>query len=502
MGIDFMEQIRILQIGTEDWNEKYSLPENLTVIFLDGEITPKKELYEIVVLERNLNQKEAKIVNNMSMAYHFFVTDDFKMDRITSKLFDSKIGAVLKREDIQSFIDNDAKKYFPEDYGEKYNPQLLGIAQGFKGTVKWNGQYSVAVEGDYGTDFNQIVFWKNNLPIKSGQGIDLWLEYKKDPGVEIILTIKEMQAGSLSTIIDSWEFTEEDLKDIVTIEGGEKRGSFFASVKARGKGKLEIIGLHDRYSRWGIGTFIVGGERYVTSEREEIFAYFEPGNFKPPLAVHFSGYKMREGFEGYYMLRKMGCPFLLIADQRFEGGGFYIGSDEYEKLMLTIINKYMDKLRFYPDQVVLSGISMGTIGSMYYGCDLRPHALILGKPLVSLGDIAENERLKRPKGFATSLDLLRYYGGGMGQENIQRLNDRIWNKIRNADFSNTKLIVSYMIEDDYDSTAYSKLLSELNSSGVQVYGKGLHGRHNDNSIGINTWFKGQYDRVLKEDFER
>ena len=46
------------------------------------------------------------------------------------------------------------------------------------------------------------------------------------------------------------------------------------------------------------------------------------------------------------------------------------------------------------------------------------------------------------------------------------------------------------------------LISELNSAGVQVYGKGLHGRHNDNTAGIGAWFKGQYERVLRDDFDR
>ena len=145
---------------------------------------------------------------------------------------------------------------------------------------------------------------------------------------------------------------------------------------------------------------------------------------------------------------------------------------------------------------------MGTIGAMYYGCVMRPHALILGKPLASLGDIAANERLKRPKGFPTSLDLLQHFAGGMDADAIERLNDRFWSKIRNTDFSHTKFIVSYMFEDDYDATAYERLLSELNSAGVQVYGKGLHGRHNDNTAGIGTWFKSQFINVLRDDFNR
>jgi accessory secretory protein Asp2 len=405
-------------------------------------------------------------------------------------------------EDIQKFLDNETKKYFPEPYGEKFEPKTIGIAQGFKGAVKWNGNYCVSLDGDYGDDFNQVAFWRGNIPIEKDQGIEFWLEYKKQEGVEICLSIKQFVPGSLADLADSWVFDENALKDPVIIEGRSGAGNLFCSLMARGTGKLDIIALHDRISRWDQGVFMVGGQRHVTSEREEIFSYFEPGDMRPPLAVYFSGYKTREGFEGYRMMKNLGCPFLLIAEQRFEGGGFYLGSEEFEKKMVDIINNHLNKLGFYPDQLVLSGISMGTIGSLYYGCDLRPHALIIGKPLASLGDIAKNEKLKRPKGFPTSLDLLQHYSGGMQDDAIKALNERVWSKIRKTDFSRTKIIASYMYEDDYDATAYNKLLSELNSAGVQVYGKGLHGRHNDNTTGIVSWFKGQYDRVLKEDFDR
>lgn len=497
-----MDKIRILQIGTEDWKNKYSFPDYVKHIFIDGDVKYKKEIYEIVVLERNLSEEEIKSVKEMSYSYCLFATDDFELDEKNAVLFEQRVGKLLPTYHIQDFLNNEAKKYFGKPYGEKFNPGAIGIAHGFKGSVKWNGQYSVCLDGDYGNELTQIAFWRGNIPLEEGQAIDFWLEYRKDEGVEIALSIKQFVSGSLSDVLDSWDFTEKDLQDEVRIEGTHGAGTIFCSLRARGKGHLEIIGLHDRISRWDIGEFMVGGERYVTSEREEIFAYFDPGDLKPPLAVYFSGYKTMEGFEGYYMMRKMGCPFLLLAEQRFEGGGFYLGSPEFERTMVSIIDKHLSRLGFYPSDLILSGISMGTIGSMYYGCDLKPHALILGKPLASLGNIAQNERLKRPGGFPTSLDLLHKYAGNMTSEGVKALNERVWSKIRNTDFSHTKFIVSYMFEDDYDDTAYDTLLSELNSAGVQVYGKGLHGRHNDNTAGIGAWFKGQYNRVLKEDFSR
>lgn len=498
-----MDKIEVLFVT--DSFEKFNfrdLPKWIKSVEWDDSLLDSKEYFDIVILDRNVSDSEQMTLLRITKAYCLFYVNTLIPDDLTENLIKRKLGKSMSLEALEILIKTRGKDYFSYTYGEKGKPENIGIAQGFKGSVKWNGQYSVSLNGDYGNDFNQIAFFRYNLPIEKQQSLDFWLEYKKDSTVEILLEFRKIVAGSISEISSVWTFDETLLEDEICIENDDVPGVIFVSIKAKGQGNLDIISLHSRHSRRGLGTFMVGGERYVTSEREEIFAYFDPGDLKPPLAVYFSGYKTQEGFEGYNMMRKMGCPFLLIAEQRFEGGGFYLGSPEYEKLMVSIIDKYMSKLGFYQNELILSGISMGTIGSMYYGCDVRPHALILGKPLASLGDIAANERLKRPKGFPTSLDLLRHYGGGMDDKAIASLNDRFWNKLRNTNFSHTKFIVAYMIEDDYDSTAYGKLLSELNSAGVQVYGKGLHGRHNDNTGGIGTWFKGQYARVLKEDFDR
>ncbi len=59
-----------------------------------------------------------------------------------------------------------------------------------------------------------------------------------------------------------------------------------------------------------------------------------------------------------------------------------------------------------------------------------------------------------------------------------------------------------MIEDDYDADAYQTLLSHLRSAGAEAYGKGIHGRHNDNTGAIVNWFVMQYKKILHEDFGR
>lgn len=497
-----MDEVRILQLGEEDWREIYTVPNNVSLDHADVFQELPEKPYDMFFLDRNPLEEEIGLLFQAVKAYTLFVTDKVEMKNGTEWLCRSRKARQIAGPDIQRFLLEECKYYYSRPYGEKFSLRDIAVAQKFRGKVKWNGNRNVLLEDDFGDRFRQVAYWRYNSPVPRGQTIDFWLEYDKDPEVEIRLVLILFAAGSPSDVLEQWELGERDLEQVVQVVCDKGDGTFFVSVRARGRGRLWLTALHKRISRGSHGYFLPGGERYVTADREEAFCYFEPGDLKPPLNVYFSGYKTLQGFEGYYMMKGLGCPFLLLAEPRLEGGGFYMGSAAYEQLFIEAIRKHMEELGFTSDQVILSGLSMGTYGAIYYGCDIRPHAMIVGKPLVSIGNVAANEKHLRPGGFPTSLDVLYAQSGGLGKEAVERLNEKFWKKFQAADWGNSKFAVAYMIEDDYDPDAYETLLSHLQSGGVQAYGKGLHGRHNDNTHGIISWFLGQYNKILREDFGR
>ncbi len=502
-----MKKVRVLQLGTEDFSKLIQVSDCAEWYYEpDFSILPEKD-FDLVVLDREVLADEFDYLIRFLKAYTLFITEKvpLKKDSITQELFIRKMGKRLSGEGIEQLLKTELPYYFPDSYGEKFKPQNIAVAQGFMGRISWKGDEGIEVTGDFGNHLTQCVFWRNNIPIEKDQTIEFWLEYAKDDTVEISLEIWIIRFGygTDPELKDVRIFSEEELDHVVCVENkGKKAGHMFVSVKAKGQGHLTVIGLHDRYSRKGKGNFIPGGERAVTSKREEVFYYFDPGNLKPPLNVYFSGYKTQEGFEGYYMMRKMKHPFLLITESRLEGGAFYIGSEEYEDTIEQIIRKHMEKLGFQSSEVILSGLSMGTFGALYYGCRIHPNSILIGKPLASLGDVAENERLNRPGGFPTSLDVLYKACKSLSQEAVNQLNDKFWNIFDHEDWSNTRFAVVYMIEDDYDQTAYKKLQSHLKGAGVRLYGKGIHGRHNDNTSGIVNWFVNQYHGIIEDSFDR
>ncbi len=495
-------KINVLQLGPTDLSGEYTVHPDVKWYYEPDYDGIKLWTFEAVIIGRCIKEEERKKLFRLTKAWCLFVLDDFETDKPTEWIIRSKKGKRINQAELKVLLGSEIADYYASPYGEKYSPVNIGITEGFRGDVRWDGFMGPTLEGDFGAEFRQAAYWRNNIPVFKNQSIDFWFEYETTGNVEVRMKILQFRAGSVSDVQNVWEFSEEELQDTVYITNEKSEGPIFVSILAKGKGSLKIIALHDRYSRRGKGMFLPGGERRVTSKREEVFFYFDPGDLKPPLNVYFSGYKTLEGFEGYNMMRNMGTPFLLIGEPRLEGGGFYLGSEEYEQMIRDGIQYYLDELGFTSDQLIFSGLSMGTFGAMYYGCDFKPLAIIIGKPLASIGDIAAGERLTRSGGFPTSLDVLLKEFGDLDERAVEKANERFWDKFDSTEWENTSFVIAYMIEDDYDPTAYPNLLSHIRNDSVQVYSKGLHGRHNDNTGGIVGWFRKQYHTILAMNFER
>ena len=294
-----MNKISVLQVGNEDLSLQLHIPDFVDWNYVDDLEEATERGYDVCVLSRCVNKEEAYILLKKIRAYTLFLLNDVDVDKWTKWICTSRRAKVLDIQTLQKFIEEDIHLYFPNHYGEKFDSKSLSISQSFKGSVFWNGYSGVELEGDYGDDFYQIAYWRYNIPVFQDQTIDFWLEYEKDESVSIQLKIEQFQSGSISALQNRWIYSEDDLKSIVHVTNNRMNGPVFISLLAKGKGKLKIVGLHDRYSRKEYGAFLPGGIRKVTSKREEVFMYFDPGDMKPPLNVYFSGYKTQEGIERF-----------------------------------------------------------------------------------------------------------------------------------------------------------------------------------------------------------
>lgn len=502
--------MNVLQLGHFNLKTEYSIPDEMNWVYEpdwdDSEtIAELKSIrqFDVAIVDRAISKAESERLIECVRAYGLFVFDDAKFD--INHLMESRAGKRISRENFQDFIDSRLIHYYSDTYGEQFSMFRFTVCnqKGYK--IRYTGFDGTEVKGDFGEYFRQFGYWCMNVPLQPEMSLDLWLEYEKSIDVQLEMDVYVCDSAAEGNTMEEYHFSNSELesKEYLSIYNSKEHvGYVFVSLKAKGEGMIKVRKLHDRWGRGKEGVFLPGGERTITSDREEAFFYFEPGDLKPPLNVYFSGYKTREGFEGYGIMRAMKSPFLLVADQRLEGGNFYIGSKEYEKLVKNKILDVMEKLHFTEKDLVFSGISMGTTGAMYYGSMIGPEYIILGKPLADLGTIAENERINRPGGFPTSLDMLAKEMGDLSEESVKKMNERFWKNFSLGNWGHTTFIISYMYEDDYDGCAYQTLLSNLRNSGTRVFGKGLHGRHNDDTGGIIQWFYKQYKLVLRDHYGR
>lgn len=269
-------------------------------------------------------------------------------------------------------------------------------------------------------------------------------------------------------------------------------------------GSLWAGHLHLRRSRGNAGTLLVGGQRLAETRKRDLLYYFNAGDQQPPLCVYFSGYRQAEGFEGDQMMRRFAAPYLLFSDPRLEGGNFYIGSQASQSAIVEVIQATLKKLGFAPDDLILSGLSMGSFAALYYAVDLKPKAVIAGKPLTDIGGIARNGRILRPADFETALDILLENTGEVSGLSAHHLDQLFWRHFQLGDFEKTLFALAYMKEDDYDQAAFGKIFTSLKQRFplMPFIYKGFTGRHNDDTSEIVSWFTQQYQSILNQTFHR
>lgn len=503
----------VLQIGREDWTLALQAQhhKSLEWTFLEMDAvedevaallkTRKGRAFDLVVCTEALNATLLDVLSPVIETYALVIDQPLE-EEVPEKIKALKQPVFMDCRDKTEVLNTLVHYFFSGQMGSKIDVHNIAVSEDFDGDMTVFGEHRLRLEGDFSSfEYDRpVLTWQYNIGMY-GRSKKLWLEYSKEKGMELSLTVRGIREGS-SQVYQEWTFEGSALKKAIEIPYQESLGYLSMSLSVKGKGVVEVGPLHYRDSRLHYGEYLLGGKKIVDAQNEELYYYFHPGDLKPPLNVYFSGYRSAEGFEGFYMMKKLGAPFLLITDPRLEGGSFYLGSAALEAGLKNVIQSYLKALGFSNQELVLSGLSMGTFGALYYGSFLEPHSIIVGKPLVHLGTMAEKERIIRPGGFPTSLDILQSITGRQDKEGVALLNQRFWTAFEQGDFNQTQFIMAYMRDDDYDDQAYGEILSHLTTQSAHVVGKGIPGRHNDNSAAINQWFINHYVRILEENFKR
>ena len=372
-----MSKISILQVGRDNWSNTYELPDNVRFFYLRAGLSSdilqclkqaKLRNFNAVLVDSQESLLMLMDLRKILVPYTIFYDADLLIE-------DHRVGRFLKEicaipadfSDKQDLLDTLSKALFAGQYGDKLFPYQIQVHPRFKGKVIYNGFESISLDGNYGDSFKPILNWSFNIRVAEDFPVELWLEFEKAQTCQCQLVLRIIPEGSVSEIVRTIVVSEEEMRKGAIVLDQGRTYILSATLEAKGNGALRVGNFHQRWTRFQFGKFVLGGGILHDSKRQEINYFFYPGDFKPPLSVYFSGFRPAEGFEGFGMMRAMATPFLLFSDPRLEGGAFYMGTEELENSIKDTIQHYLDYLGFDSDQLILSGMSMGTFPSMYYG---------------------------------------------------------------------------------------------------------------------------------------
>jgi len=500
--------MQVLQIGREDWSATCRLPAGVDWVFADVDDASAFDAAligrtDVTVVDAVCPLDRLQAVDALVKPYTLIVARhlDAAFDDAYRDFFARKAAAFEDVGERQRLVDELPRRYFSKPFGQKLEIRKAVVSPFHRADAWFEGNSYLATDLDgTGDGFRQLVMWKENIPYESGRALELWPEFVLDPGCEVEFGVQLIQSGTSDVIVFQKRFSQAELAEPIVF-AEPTSGYLSCSVFARGAGRVKVGPIHYRHSRLGAGQFLPGGRRLVDARREELFVYFHPGDLQPPLNIYFAGYRPAEGFEGYFMMESLGHPFLLVTDPRLEGGRFYLGSAELEGALLQAIRDQLAELGFGERDAIFSGLSMGSFGALYYGSQFDAHAIIAGKPIVDLGHVAERGALVRPNEFFTIFDIVSFWAesGHEGDASVGAFTRGLVERWRGEPgFGDTKILLSYMEQDDYDDEAYVTLLASQSGKPTTIIARGYQGRHNDDSPSIVTWFSNQYRRVIGE----
>lgn len=502
--------MRVLQLGTNNWEEQYKIDKDLEWQFnnfnaTDNSSDKTSQNYDVVIVTEkvNLTSKDWEKLKTVVLPYHVLYKAELleQLDK-AEKDFLKSLSAKKIVEDPQTLINKLKGRFFSGQSGMRIFPTELMLNSQFISEFEYPDAAHLKLKLNTENDWVNIGTYKPGIFIDPNKLINFWLSVKKNNfDVRMRVFVRDFSAdGDVKNqrIIDLKSYGKDDY--FSQIEMSKKYRSVAISLEVKGSGEIVIGPLHSRWGRDGFGTFMNGGKRIINPiNRDDIAYLFNKGDLKPPLNVYFSGAREKEGFEAFYLFRRLKKPSLLFTDMRLSVGSFYVDKDKFmEHEIIKTIRQKMKELCFDNSQVIVNGISMGTYPAIKYGAKLRPYAINVAKPIINLGYVASRAALERPDDFDTIFDIDSTLISDLTKSNLKKLDQQFWKEFNQFDLSKTRLFLGYMEDDDYDDQAINRLKeSNAVKNSLQFTIKGFPGRHNDDPR-VVSWFMSRLSELLKE----
>lgn len=237
-----MKDIRIVQVGMENWATLCSIPERIEWIYVSPqdiemfveqrqtqikelkkqkliELPPKDQLLILTDASYPVSLGElSTLFGPYEVIYDkkWHVTDD-----VMQKFIHQMMGQAVDMSDVEQTVYRLSKSLFPGQYGSKLHIRDVQLSPFFSGKVTYEGDNYIVLEGLFGEgpgDYQQIAHYRYNIEYNSQALMAIWPEFIKELTCDIVYKIQLIQSGSEATVLQTWEIEESELVEQIPID--------------------------------------------------------------------------------------------------------------------------------------------------------------------------------------------------------------------------------------------------------------------------------------------
>lgn len=501
-----MNQYRILQIAYHNWADSYTIPQDIEWHF----ISPEKILdfsttifhpqtYDFVLVDKLFELDYLvfldKAIPTSRLLYH---PDNTLLSSVLEEFFLSKQAKAVDFSSPENLIAHLHQVLLSVPQRKLITPSQfhLLVKQGLD--IEHIGQGKTKLTGIFGQTFQPLGYYSAAYTTVEAQTIDIWpiFQHSKDLEVRYQFAVYQQQ-DKQDLLLATFYYDRRHMEQPCTLSMPEN-SRLLISIEVKGEGVLTLgnLAIRNSYSDYGQG--MVGGHRLATAEREEIFYYFNPGKQSKILNVYFSDGNPDLVLQDNPFLDMSQTAYLVLADPRFEAGGYYLGSPAFEKEIRNIIQEHLDALSLTAQDCIFSGGNMGAFAALYYASSFRPHTVLLANPIVHLGNLALNEATVHPGKTSSILDILQSLTPRYTAQTAATWNQVLLDQLKQPDWHETSFAIATMKTDAIDGEAYPVLTDYLLQTAKprQLISREFANNPEKDRDLLAEWFYAQYTNIL------
>lgn len=282
-------KFRVLQIGGDDLEPIFQHKKGVSWDYFDiglfefdsgyveaiEAIVEAEGRFDFIYIQAPYSETLTNLLQMISEPYNTYVDESFwSVEYEQDENVQKYVVQPLHYRNIEERNNKLEAVSFSGQYGDKVSPKLALVHPNFKGDVVYQGNSELTLSGEFGKEFKPIASWQNNLVYDKDKVIQIWPEFDIDGAVELQYTFRLIQTGADGALIEQIILTDDMLDSPLEIPTKPFDAYISVTVKARGNGTVHLGPIHKRWSRLDMGQFLLGGSRFVDSQRQEFIYYF------------------------------------------------------------------------------------------------------------------------------------------------------------------------------------------------------------------------------------